>query len=380
MFGQAALTAAAHASPETQKIDKALQNPNQPAASSIPHTSQSLARPAQHLPRLPPRVPLPPQEELTHFDTALQSAIEDLQPPSPQGLDVALTVLEHMVHISDLASCIATSWPEFYALLLHATKLVVSVLSAREVGARNVLVRSLAGLTRCWDGREKKSMVEIAALAGQVFDSAVQERRMVTLRLGMKFAVWLIREHGRFWAKGGRDIRILTLGVSRAVLTGLQHALAEDADLEIRLEILTALDQGLPAPPSYERLHVTVCPTSAIGTASQGVDVLLVEPSCIGPTGNLVCQNGSLGAAVCVKALSPSARVVALSSGDSIAISVAEKLTAGRGNFDETPEWVPWQFVDFCTAESGVLNIKELRRLAEEAEQLDRQILRDDSA
>lgn len=119
-------------------------------------------------------------------------------------------------------------------------------------------------------------------------------------------------------------------------MADLQHALAEDAGLDIRFEVLTALGQHLPAPPSYERLRTTVCPTSVFGTASQHV-YLLLEPDCIGPTGNLARQNGSLGAVVCVKTLSPCARVIALSSVDGIVISVAEKSTpgGGRGNFDK---------------------------------------------
>lgn len=285
-----------------------------------------------------------------------------------------------MAHISDLASCVATSWPEFYALLLHAVKLIISVLPAREVSARNVLVGCLARIAWRWYEEKKRDTTEIARVAGQVVDSAAEERRMLASQLGKEFARWLSGKHGRPGRTGGRSVRILTLGVSKAALAGLQHALADDPALEIHLEVLTMLDQGIPVPPSYDRLHITVCPNSAIGTASQGVDVLLLDPRCIGPTGVLECQNGALGTAVCVKTLSPSARIIALRDGGRIAISVAEALSVSRtgGGFDETPERIPGKFVDMYIAENGALLIEELQGLAEKAGELDRHILGND--
>lgn len=377
VLSQATATPAAHATRESEAGDKVLPTLDQAALKPVPHVCPFSARPTRNLPRLPAAVPLPPQEELTHFDNALQSAIEDLQSPSPKGLDVSLTLLKHMAHVSDLASCVATSWPEFYALLLHAAKLAISVLPVREVAARNVLVKSLAGVAWRWDEEEKGDTTQIARIAGLVFDFAVQGRRMLASRLGREFARWLSREVGRQEEKGGRSVRILTLGVSGAVLAGLQCALAEDPGLQIHLKVLTAFDQRMPPPPSYDRLHITVCPTGAIGTASQGVDVLLLEPSCVDPTGILECQNGALGTAVCVKTLSLSARVVALSDVDRIAISVAEGLSASGkgGGLDETPERISGKFVDLYIAENGALVIEELQGLAEEAGELDRHVL-----
>lgn len=348
----------------------------------FPHVYPSLARPTRDLPVLPASVPLPPQEELTHFDIALQFAIEDLQSAPPQATDVALTVLEHMTHIFDLASCIATSWPEFYALILHAAKLVVSVLPARAVAARNMLGRCLAEVARRWNEEENRDTIEIAQVVGQVLDSAVQERRMLASRLGREFARWLVRERGSSEGTGEKSIRMLILGVSRAVLVALQEALAEDPGLRIYLEVLMASHQKMPPPPSYERLHITVRPTCAIGTASQRVDVFLLGSSSVCITGDLECQGEALGAAVCVKTLSPRAKNVALGGIDSIAISIAAGLSVGETGdvHDESPEAVPSNFVDLYVTQNGVLNIEELQRLAQEAEELSFHIFKTDSS
>ncbi|KAF3044377.1 hypothetical protein E8E12_009859 [Didymella heteroderae] len=383
VISRATATSTTDALPERKKGDRELSNLDQAAVPSAPHTCPSSARSARVLPALPPPVPLPPQEELNHFDTALQSAIEDLQSTESlsQGSDLVLRVLEHMAHVSDLASCVATSWAEFYALLLHAANLIVSVLLVREVLVRNVLVKSLGIIARRWTSSKRRDTAELARVAGSVFDSVVQERSLFASRLGREFARWLRRERDGPRRQGGRLVRILTLGVSRAVSAGLQYALAEDADLEIHLEALTALDQGMPSPPLYERLQITVHSTSAIGTASQRVDVLLLEPSCIGPTGDLGCQNGALGTAVCVKALCASAKVVALSDVDTIAISAGRRQAAGEsgGGIDATPERVPSRFVDVYIAEYGALDAEALQRLAVGAEELDQHILEDEA-
>ncbi|KAF3050381.1 hypothetical protein E8E11_010066 [Didymella keratinophila] len=385
VFSQATAARATHPPRKSEGSGKAPPTLSQPASNPIPHASTSPARPTLSLPRLSAPRSLPPQEELPHFNTALQSAIEDLHAPPP-GSDTALTILSHMSYISDLACCIATSWPEYYSLLLHASKLLISVLPAPEVAARNALVRCLADTAQQWNGSETQDTISIARTAGSVFDSAVHSRRMLTLLLGRSFGSWLSTraEIGRSASstRDKRSVRILTLGVSRAVLAGLQYALAEDPGLEIHLGVLTALDQDLPAPPSYERLHITGYPTSAIGTASQGVDVLVLEPSYIDPTGDLECQNGALGTAVCVKTLSPSAKVVALGGGDSIAISVVQGLTTAKsgGGINDTPKRVPSKFLDLHIVENGAPNIKELQGLAEAAGQLHRQVLGEDGA
>lgn len=314
---------------------------------------------------------------MTHLDTALQSAIEDLQAAPPE-FGTALTVLSHMAHLSDLACCIAVSWPEYYSLLLNALKLLVSVLPAREVAARNALVRCLADIARAWDISSTQDTAEIARLPSSVFESAVHSRQKLASLLGRMFGLWLLHLFGKTPSpRDRRPVRMLTLRISRAVSAGLQYALAEDPGLEVHLGVLTALDQGLPVPPSYERLHITGYPTRAIGTASQRIDVLILEPSYIGPTGELGCQHKALGTVVCVKTLSPKAKVVALSAGDSTGISVPEGLTAGKngGGINDRPEQVPSKFVDLYIAENGALSIEELQGLAEAAGELRRHTL-----
>jgi hypothetical protein len=379
VFSQETATAATHVLLGSKEEDDGLSKLSQTTATPSTHAFQFSKSPARSLPTVPPPVPLPPQEELHFFDTALQSVIEDLQSSHPlsQERDLALRILEHMSHISNLSSCVATCWPEFFAMLLHSTKLIISVLPAKEVGTRNLLVSCLAGAARRWNEEKRRETAEIAGIVGEVFEEAVKERKSTDKRLGKEFARWLGREHNGFRRRGRDLVRILTLGVSTAMLVGLQYALAENADLEIRLSVLTALDRGLPPPPSYERLRVNTHSTSAIDKASQNADVLLLETSCIYPGGDVQCQNRAPDTAACVKTLSPLAKIVVLGDIHDIASSVVGRQAANEitGGIEEPPELVSAKFLDVYVTDVGIMKVEDLGRLAVEAKKLDRVLL-----
>ncbi|KAF1931373.1 uncharacterized protein M421DRAFT_346054 [Didymella exigua CBS 183.55] len=379
IFSQATVKPTSRAIQDVERCAQDSPVPRQPIVTPAPHALSSSEVYEQELPPLPPPVPLPPQEELEHFDTALQECLEALQPPSScLNRDLAGTALEHLSHIADLASCIATSWPEFFTMLLHAVKLMASVLPTHEVGARNVLVRSLAGVVKRWNEKRRRGTAEIPMVIGEVFDNLVQARKMENERLGEKFGRWLCGAWGNVKRTEGKMLRILTLSVSTAVLAALKYALTADQDLEIHLSVLTSLDKGLPLPPAYPRLRVTTYPSTTIGTASQGVDVLLLEPDSIGHDGDVQCQNGALGTAVCVRALSPTARVVVLSGADNVASSAIKgrAATEAIGGIEETPELVSAEFVDVYATDVGFLKAEDFDRMAVEVAELDQRILR----
>lgn len=261
------------------------------SASTIRPATQVVERPrtpSRPLPALPSPAPLPPQEELSYFDTALHNAIEELQTQATSvSRDMGIATLEHLAHIADIASCVATSWPEFWSMLIHAAKLISSVLPTADVAVRNVLVRGLARIAERWNQERRRSTVEIAGIAGEVFDEVIRIRKTVDEKLGWVFARLMGGCCHGFQKQDDKELRILTLGVSTAVLAALTYVLASNADLEIHLSVLSSFDQGLPPPPSYSRLHITIYLTSAVSTASQGVDILLLEPNCINSCGDL---------------------------------------------------------------------------------------------
>lgn len=365
LFSQITATPSHHAAPSFREVEPIAN------ISSPRHPDRALLS-------LPYSVPLPPQDELLFFDVALQECLEALQSTSVRpDHDLALRLLEHLSHIANLASCISTSWPEFFAMVLHAAKLLISVIPAVDVGARNAMARSLADVVRQWTGKNRRDTVEVAGIAGSVFDKGIQERKEVNERIGQEFARWMTACYPGIKERSGKTVRILTIGVSITALAALSCFLASDVEFEIHLYVLTSLDQELPAPPSYERLQISTYSISALGTASQDTDILLLEPPCIGPNGDFWCQNGALGTAVCAKTLSPHAMVVALSSVDNVASSAMKDRFAGetKRSIKDTHELVFADFVDVYVTDLGVLKAEDLERFAAEAEELELQIL-----
>ena len=343
--------------------------------------THAVAEPAmvrRELPKLAPNVALPPQEELGEFDAALQAAIEDVQVLlATTAHDLALSTLSHLAHVADLAACVATSWPEFWGMLVHAAKLLSSVLPAGHVP-----VRSLARITVRWheqqeNGSENGGTAEIARIAGEAFDEAISLTRTRIERLGVAFAQWA-REYCDDLCRRSMSkvdsradsmcpnrtaevevdatLRILLLGTSHTTFAAMTHALSSSPHLTINLSILSLLDNH-PHPPVFpdqppslrSRLQIITHLTSAIGTASQEINILFLEAKCIDSQGNVQCKKGALGTAVCAKTLSPSAKIVVLSGVNNITSAMTlTRLAASVEPNDaaQSFELVPAWFVD----------------------------------
>ncbi|KAF2626127.1 hypothetical protein BU25DRAFT_411957 [Macroventuria anomochaeta] len=373
------------------------------------HAVEVSMTPFRELPGLPPKVALPPQEELEEFDVVLQEAVDDLQTASLLlGRDLATMALGHLAYVADIAACIATDWPEFWGMLLHAAMLISSVLPAWNASAKNMLVRSLAQVARRWNeeqsrGGGSRSTAELARIAGGAFDESIQVWRSLDDKLGVAFAQWMRKyceglqtrvmsktesradsmcphptaEVGETEGKDGATLRILTLSTSPAVLAALSYALSSNPQLTIDLSILSSSNKHLLSTSSDSRVHITTNPTHAVGTASQKVDILLLEADCIDSQGDVRSNKGALGTAVCVKTLSPSAKAVVMSGVDSITSATTIEGFASGGDVGvaaQSFEMVPARFVDVYIAETGAPGVSDLARLAKEADELERYI------
>jgi len=199
--------------------------------------------------------------------------------------------------------------------------------------------------------------------------------------------------------------------------------LVTDVPLHIRLLVLesrprcegadlaSALLSSLPQP-ALSRLTLCIMPDCAVATAARSADVILLGADRILANGDVSNKIGSLTAVLCAKASgkgTKGVRVVVASDEDKI-------ITEGKGNteaegdkevhpeeelmgawgenarrvigdkvktqndaakvevFGEWFEWVDGGLVDAYVTENGVLDAEGVRRVAGEAEELERRI------
>ncbi|KAF9700242.1 hypothetical protein EKO04_001654 [Ascochyta lentis] len=368
------------------------------------HTSAEPLLTSASLPQLPPTVPLPPQEELEDFDLALQAAIDRLQTSPLLNIhDQTSTTLSHLAHIADIVSCIATSWPEFWTVLVHAAKLLCTAKVDMSVGVKYCLIGALERVARRWNEEQErggwsKSTAELAHIVGGAFDEILQQKKAVSEQLSKVFETWLEGHYEGLQrvdsgVPASRNLRILTHAPSSAVFTMLSHALSTLPNVSIAISVLLTPDSTSPSElfpfsPSAPRVHTTVFPAQAVGTACQDVDVLLLHAEAIDSQGNVQSMTGAMGAAACVKTLSPHARIIVLSEADRIIANVEQrgKNVQAQIVFGVNPEdgaanvsaklleWVPARFLDMYLMETGVLGLTEITRLGAEADQRERYI------
>lgn len=187
-------------------------------------------------------------------------------------------------------------------------------------------------------------------------------------------------------------MRVLTTGLlSPALSAALTHAVSVLLNLNVYLNILSTSTVLLPselrptiAPCKVPRLHTTTYSFSAVGAASQDIDILLLDAACIDSRGKIRSTTGALGAAACIKTLSPHARVAALGSVDCIVLESEKKGRGSRaqeqGNSEAlngsavSSEWIPAQFVDEYVTDAGLLDLEEVKRLAKENDKPQRTI------
>ncbi|KZM25731.1 uncharacterized protein EKO05_0006061 [Ascochyta rabiei] len=364
-------------------------------------------------PRLPLKVPLPPQEELEEFDLALQAAINHLQNSAfSSAHNQASAALAHLAHIADIVSCVATSWPEFWTMLVHAAQLLCSAKQGMSRDVASCLVQALERVARWWNEEQRRtdgdeSTAELARITGSAFDQILRQRKDVDELLSGVFETWLekyiegmqrVNSHAPAWSatshtskpvrsgvKQESVLRILTPTPSPAIFAMLSHALSAMPSVSIAISIMSTPDvtppsELCPISPSTSRLRTTVFPAQAIGTASRDVDILLLRAEAFDSQGNIQSTRGALSAAACVKTLSSYARVVVLVGLDSIVSKSGKRERDSEPwnvlglkpddrdvDMDVKLAWAPARLMDTYIMETGVLELGEMEKLATEA-------------
>ena len=377
------------------------------------------------LPELPPNQPLPLTDETEEFDAVLQAAVHQLENDSTScARQMADASLGYLAHVTDIAACFATSWGEFWAMMIHAAKKLSNARPSMSATISSCLLRALERIARMWNEEQangSRGTSELARIAGGTFDEIVRQRKQLSSRPGQIFAQWLreymeeIRPPSRSSSIPRSDsssplskvdnhttIRIMTLSNSNTIRTTIAHALEALPDLSIHLTILESrprcegadmASQIISAVCDKNRLLIHIVPDCAVGTASQNIDVVLLGADRIYPTGDVSNKIGSLSAALCVKNLNEKAKVVIISDVDHVGaagLDVAEthpasELTSAWSptsrnqlqdsqNIDIFSGWsenVPARLVDIYVTELGILTSVDVEKVAREIKQLD---------
>ncbi|KAH7384546.1 hypothetical protein BKA66DRAFT_462387 [Pyrenochaeta sp. MPI-SDFR-AT-0127] len=379
------------------------------------------------LPELPSNGPLP-QEETDDFDSALENAVNDLQQDFTSGArQLADASLKHLAHVTDIAACIATSWSEFWALMVHAAKHLSCARPSMSAAITSCLLRALEQIARLWNEEQAKgsqSTAELARIADGTLEKMLVERQRLSAQLGAIFTQWL-RQHcsevllssltfdqivradtpQRIHTRN--TVRILTLSNSSTIRSAILHALSSLPDILFHIIVLESrprcegadmVAQIYSSACDKDRINFHVVPDCAVGTASRDIDIVLLGADRISSNGDVSNKIGSLVAALCAKQLNKNVAVVALSDADKIAppgqdIETMERHPASEltsawspvarntleGNasveiFGEWFEWVPAVHIDAYITELAVLGTKDVEKLAKEIGELEQYI------
>jgi translation initiation factor 2B subunit (eIF-2B alpha/beta/delta family) len=381
------------------------------------------------LPELPPSQPLPATDETEEFDAVLEAAVHELENDSSScARQMADASLGYLAHVTDIAACFATSWGEFWAMMIHAAKRLSRARPSMSATISSCLLRALEKIARMWNEEQangSRGTSELARIAGGTFDEIVRQRKELSSRPGQIFAQWL-REYieanrplsgSKSTAPIDSDpqinsrttIRIMTLSNSSTIKATIVHALEALPDLAINLTILESrprcegadmASQIISAVGDKSRLLIHIVPDCAVGTASQDIDIVLLGAERIHPTGDVSNKIGSLSAALCVKNLNEKARVVVISDVDHVGAAglddvaethpiseltsawspVSRNQLAGSHNVDVFSEWsesVPARLIDIYVTELGILASADVANLAREIKELDNYIFQE---
>jgi translation initiation factor 2B subunit (eIF-2B alpha/beta/delta family) len=381
------------------------------------------------LPELPPSQPLPAADETEEFDAVLEAAVHELEKDSSScARQMADASLGYLAHVTDIAACFATSWGEFWAMMIHAAKRLSRARPRMSAAISSCLLRALEKIARMWNEEQangSRGTSELARIAGGTFDEIVRQRKELNSRPGQIFAQWL-REYieanrplSRSKSTAPIDsgtqinshttIRIMTLSNSSTIQATIVHALEALPDLAINLTILESrprcegadmASQIISAVGDKSRLLIHIVPDCAVGTASQDIDIVLLGAERIHPTGDVSNKIGSLSAALCVKNLNEKARVVVISDVDHVGAAglddvaethpiseltsawspVSRNQLAGSHNVDVFSEWsesVPARLIDIYVTELGILASADVAKLAREIKELDNYIFQE---
>jgi methylthioribose-1-phosphate isomerase len=377
------------------------------------------------LPELPPSQPLPAADEIDEFDAVLEAAVHELENDSNScARQMADASLGHLAHVTDIAACFATSWGEFWAMMIHAARKLSRARPNMSATISSCLLRALEKIARIWNEEQangSRGTSELARIAGGTLDEIVRQRKELNSRPGQIFAQWL-REYmeanrtaaGSQSTAPGSDpslphvdsrttIRMMTLSNSSSIHTTITHALEAFPDLAINLTILESrprcegadmASQIISAACDKSRLLIHIVPDCAVGTASHDIDIVLLGAERIYSTGDVSNKIGSLSAALCVKNLNDKAKVVVISDVDHVGAAglddvaethpvseltsawspVSRNQLADSHNVDVFSEWsesVPARLVDIYVTELGILTSSDVAKLATEIKELD---------
>jgi translation initiation factor 2B subunit (eIF-2B alpha/beta/delta family) len=375
------------------------------------------------LPELPPSQPLPVTDETDEFDAVLEAAVHELENDSNScARQIADASLGYLAHVTDIAACFATSWGEFWAMMIHAAKKLSRARPRMSAAISSCLLRALEKIARIWNEEQangSRGTSELARIAGGTFDEIVRQRKELNSRPGQIFAQWL-RENmeanqplsgsqstapidSDAQIKSRTTIRVMTLSNSNTIQATIVHALEALPDLAINLTILESrprcegadmASQIISAVGDKSRLLIHIVPDCAVGTASQDIDIVLLGAERIHPTGDVSNKIGSLSAALCVKNLNERAKVVVISDVDHVGAAglddvaethpvseltsawspVSRNQLAGSRNVDVFSEWsesVPARLIDIYVTELGILASADVAKLAREIKELD---------
>lgn len=388
----------------------------------ILEAQQQVETPPIWLPKLPPSQPLP-EEETEDYDDALKGAMRELRNDFTSGArQLAESALDRLAYVTDIAACMATSWGEFWALMVYAAKQFSRARPSMSAAITACLLRALERIARTWNEEHAKgiqSTVELARIAGGVFNAIVRERKESRGQLGTTFTGWLkkyyseVLQHPLRFDQVGRaelpqtPVRILTLSNSSTIRAAILHAISSLPSVAIHLTVLESRPRCEGADMAAQiyasarhnhRLSMKIIPDCAVGTASRDIDVLLLGADCISSTGNVSNKIGSLAATICAKSHNKDVAVVALSDVEKIAAPGQDdkhiehhppsELTSawapatrnqleGKAHVDvfgEWFEWVPASLIEVYITEKGILNKEDVDELAKEIAELDKYI------
>ncbi|KAF2830415.1 hypothetical protein CC86DRAFT_402458 [Ophiobolus disseminans] len=138
--------------------------PNAPSSPPLPHLPS---------PTFPP--------DTTTFDTALSTAVQDLQSDTTStSRHFTSAALRHLTSLVDVAALASPSYPEFCTLLVYAAKQLSFARPNKGAVVTACLLRALERIARRWN---EERTTDWAGLAGSVLAEVARERMHVSEQL-----------------------------------------------------------------------------------------------------------------------------------------------------------------------------------------------------
>ena len=257
-----------------------------------------------------------------------------------------------------------------------------------------------------------KKMIEISR---DVLWEEIRAREGVLEKLGAVFGEYLDRLGG---LSDGRPLRILTLSSSSTLRSVLVHILDTFPNSRIEVRVLESRPkfEGASFAMSLlwkvsngtrskrENVNVIIAPDSHVARLAKDANILLLGADRISSAGDVSNKMGSLAAALCIRAVSPCAKVIVVSETDKIATpGDMEDHGEERNDPEEVSsawdmqtrhvlpglmkeglevenvyfEWVPAKYVDVYITEDGIMGSSMIEEISEQKEKLEKEVFED---